>query len=100
MSNPRKIRDQTLNCPLEKEINSSVNLTICQKILKNSESLQFTVLEKNFECGENHNVKLRQPHPEDLTYWQSDPVTIWLSNSRSKIQYKYAIHVKEKDYIY
>ncbi|GBB90017.1 hypothetical protein RclHR1_01690002 [Rhizophagus clarus] len=40
-------------------------------------------------------IKLRQPFPQNQTYWQSDPVTISLSvfAERAEIQYKYAIHV-------
>ncbi len=46
-------------------------------------------------------VKLRQPYPQNPTYWQSDPVTISFSRSHffnvnvihPFIQYKYAIHI-------
>src|SRR5207249_3636740 len=38
-------------------------------------------------------VKLRQPYPYDPTYWQSDPVTISISNSAEKIHYKHAIYI-------
>ncbi|RIA99608.1 hypothetical protein C1645_849990 [Glomus cerebriforme] len=38
-------------------------------------------------------VKLRQPYPQNRTYWQSDPITMSLSSVRDGIQYKYAIHI-------
>jgi hypothetical protein len=40
-------------------------------------------------------VKLRQPFPENLTYWQSEPITISLPNytKTNNIKYKFAIHM-------
>ncbi|PKY44126.1 hypothetical protein RhiirA4_442952 [Rhizophagus irregularis] len=40
-------------------------------------------------------VKLRQPFPENLTYWQSELITISLPNfsKTNNIKYKFAIHI-------
>src|SRR5947207_1862173 len=51
---------------------------------------------KELGLWEHPIVKLHQPSQNQYpTYWQSDPVTISLSNfaERGEIQYKYAIHV-------
>ena len=46
---------------------------------------------------EQPNIILHRPFPQNPTYWQSDPVTISLSNFNDindiNIQYKYAIHI-------
>ncbi|CAB4494066.1 unnamed protein product [Rhizophagus irregularis] len=49
---------------------------------------------KELGSWKNPIVKLRQPFPQNLTYWKSDPVTISVSNFE-KIQYKYAIHTSK-----
>ncbi|PKY50617.1 hypothetical protein RhiirA4_530802 [Rhizophagus irregularis] len=46
---------------------------------------------KELGSWKNPIVKLRQPFPQNPTYWKSDPVTISVSNFK-KIQYKYAIY--------
>ncbi|GES73776.1 hypothetical protein GLOIN_2v432849 [Rhizophagus clarus] len=46
---------------------------------------------KELGSWKNPVVKLRQPFPQNPTYWKSNPVTISVSNFE-KIQYKYAIH--------
>ncbi|CAG8624689.1 10755_t:CDS:2, partial [Funneliformis mosseae] len=49
---------------------------------------------------EKPNVKLRQPFPQNPTYWQSEPVIISFSNieERNDIQYKFAIHIPKSYY--
>src|SRR5215213_4520929 len=44
----------------------------------------------------NPVVKLRQPFPQNPTYWQSDPITFSLSiiAGKNDIQYKYAILIE------
>ncbi|UZO02840.1 uncharacterized protein OCT59_021318 [Rhizophagus irregularis] len=58
------------------------------------------VLGNRKELGywENPIVKLRQPFLESPTYWQSEPITISLSNLLEKddIMYRFAIHVPKK----
>ncbi|GBC14841.2 hypothetical protein GLOIN_2v1788049 [Rhizophagus irregularis DAOM 181602=DAOM 197198] len=49
---------------------------------------------KELGSWKNPIVKLRQPFPQNPTYWKSDPVTISVSNFE-KIQYKYAIHTSK-----
>lgn len=40
-------------------------------------------------------VKLLQPFPKNPTHWQSEPITISVSNTeRNQIQYRFAIHVQ------
>ncbi|UZO21060.1 uncharacterized protein OCT59_013464 [Rhizophagus irregularis] len=40
-------------------------------------------------------VKLLQPFPKNPTHWQSEPITISVSNTeRNRIQYRFAIHVQ------
>jgi hypothetical protein len=46
---------------------------------------------KELGSWKNPIIKLRQPFPQNTTYWKSDPVTISVSNFE-KIQYRYAIH--------
>jgi len=50
---------------------------------------------KELGSWEKPNIKLRQPFPQNPTYWQSDPVTISLSNLEEghDIEYKFAIYV-------
>ncbi|PKB93320.1 hypothetical protein RhiirA5_484615, partial [Rhizophagus irregularis] len=50
---------------------------------------------KELGSWENPIVKLRQPFPQNPTYWRSDPVIISLSNVNEikDIQYRYAIHI-------
>ncbi|PKC60440.1 hypothetical protein RhiirA1_539838, partial [Rhizophagus irregularis] len=49
---------------------------------------------KELGSWKNPIVKLRQPFPQNPTYWKSDPVTISVSNFE-KIQYKYAIQTSK-----
>ncbi|RGB33408.1 hypothetical protein C1646_816080 [Rhizophagus diaphanus] len=49
---------------------------------------------KELGSWKNPIVKLRQPFPQNPTYWKSDQVTISVSNFE-KIQYKYAIHTSK-----
>src|ERR1051325_6675551 len=49
---------------------------------------------KELGFWKNPVVRLRQPFPENPTYWQSEPITINISE-RNYIQFKFAIHVSE-----
>ncbi|RGB32751.1 hypothetical protein C1646_762510 [Rhizophagus diaphanus] len=46
---------------------------------------------KELGSWNNPIVKLRQPFPQNPTYWKSDPVAISVSNF-GEVQYNYAIH--------
>src|SRR5439155_10886013 len=46
---------------------------------------------KDLGSWKKPNVKLYQPYPKNLTYWQSNPVTISTSNIGRNIHYKYAL---------
>lgn len=77
-----------------KEINK-INVIFHVYLPENIEKHGYPVVLGNVkELGlwEKLIVKLQQPYPLHPTYWQSDPVTISLSNT-SDIQYKYAISI-------